>query len=274
MAKPASVAHPIEIAVMAAIAAVIWTLDQEWRLLAPDVLVVLVVLPLGWVLSRKYPVQESGHASAVNSNFALCGAALLIAGIFTLKMTLMAFGWGLLASALIFNRSRISPWRLALLSAGAFPWVLLDFSELGWFFRLSGADATAVIYQLAGYSVQSDGTYVKVNDLLISVEAACSGMELLQVLISGGVGLSLIQYPIRRQFWLMVLLLPALAWISNTVRILSITFWALQFGTDAASGAFHTWGALVVMATMLMLYLMTARLLERLLEQFPKGSKV
>lgn len=257
-------------ALLLCLALLIWLLDRAWALISPDAVVIIAVLPLAYLMARKHPMMEAGKAELKLSPVLVIGCSLILLGIFFGVMTFMAFGWGCLCTELLLARTQLSRPRLILLCAGAFPWVLMDFNEVGWFFRLSGADVTAFIYSLTGHTVNSDGTFVVVDGLLVSVEAACSGMELLQVLISGGVGLALIQYPKSRIFWTLVAALPILAWISNCVRIVVITFWALHFGIDAASGTFHTWGALVVLCTMLSLFIALSKILKTLVRALDK----
>jgi exosortase/archaeosortase family protein len=141
---------------------------------------------------------------------------------------------------------------------------------VGWWFRLSGASLTGDIFSLIGYNVNVEGTQSEIDGFPISVEAACGGLQLLQVLMSGGIALHLIFYPKSKLFWIMLLILPLLAWISNTIRIVVILAWGVAFGAEAAAGIFHTWGAMLVLLIMLLLYLLIAKIINQIALKFIK----
>jgi len=174
----------------------------------------------------------------------------------------MAFGWAGLAVIYSFPRSRLSKARLWVLCAGAFPWVLLDLNALSWWFRLSGAWVTGIVFDTLGMDVVVRGTQLEIDGLPISVEAACGGLQVLQVLLSGGVAMTLLRFPQERLFWSMLAALPFLAWAANTFRIVIISGWGLAFGVERAAGAFHTWGALVVLVMMCGLYYCLAETMD------------
>ncbi|GAA5482975.1 archaeosortase/exosortase family protein [Haloferula sargassicola] len=243
---------------LAAIFPLIWLLDRSWWQLSPDVLVVAAILPLAWKLAAAHPATEGPRPRLV-----VPAAVLLALGIITSRMSVMAFAWAWLAVVFFLPKSAIPAGRLWLLVAGAFPWVLTDGNTLGWLFRLSGANLTARIFEATGYEVIAHGTELTIGGVPISVEAACGGMKLLQVLMSGGLALTALRFPRSRAFWIMVALLPALAWAANTLRIIVITAWGLAHGVASAAGAFHTWGAMVVIVAMLAGYLALAALVAK-----------
>jgi len=236
----------------------IWFSDTSWIGLAPDVLIVILLLSFAWWIALKYPSEINYAKHTLPVLFLLC------VGLVFNSMTLMAFSWGWLAVNYVLPRTSISRKKLLFVCAGAFPWVLLDFQTIGWWFRLSGAFLTGQLFSFLGYDVAVEGTQLSIGGFPMSVEAACGGLQLLQVLMSGGIALNLICYPKSRLFWPMLLILPLLAWISNTVRIVVISAWGLAFGSEAAAGIFHTWGAMVVLLAMVLLYLITAKILNQL----------
>ena len=85
--------------------------------------------------------------------------------------------------------------------------------------------------------------------------AAGSGMQLLQLMLSAGLLLTFIRFWKVKGFWWMAALLPPMVWFTNTIRISVITAWALGFGPDSAAGAFHTWGALILVSLMMIIYI-------------------
>ncbi|MDQ8193801.1 archaeosortase/exosortase family protein [Coraliomargarita sp. SDUM461004] len=230
----------------------IWLLDLTWWHMSPDVCIIIGLVPMAWVLAIKNPPKND--LRPVQGTWMALAAFSLAVGALLNEMFLMGFGWAGLAVLFCFPASRISKWRLWVLCAGAFPWVLLDLNTLSWWFRLSGAALTGAFYGLLGKNVAVSGTLLEIDGLPISVEAACGGLQLLQVLLSGGVAFTLLRYPQRTLFWVMLALLPALAWLANTVRIMLISGWGLAFGAERAAGAFHTWGALLVFALLLGFY--------------------
>jgi exosortase/archaeosortase family protein len=243
----------------------IWLLDRSWWRMSPDVCIIVGLVPLAWWLAVKNPTVAS--TAPAQGIWVTISALSLALGILLNEMFLMAFGWAGLAVLFCFPSSVISKARLWVLCAGAFPWVLLDLDTLSWWFRLSGAALTGALYAWLGKDVAVSGTLLEIDGLPISVEAACGGLQLLQVLLSGGGAFTLLRYPQRSLFWGMLLILPALAWAANTVRIIIISGWGLAFGAERAAGAFHTWGALLVFALLLAFYHLLALGLEHVLSE-------
>jgi exosortase/archaeosortase family protein len=248
----------------------IWLLDLAWWRMSPDVVIIVVLVPLAWWLAFKSPSARSEDPTPIKRRWIVLAAISLLLGVLLNQMLLMAFGWAGLAVLFCFPSSAISKGRLWVLCAGAFPWVLLDLNTLSWWFRLSGAALTGRFFDLIGKDVMVQGTLLEIDGLPISVEAACGGLQLLQVLLSGGVVMTLLRFPQRSLFWVMLVFLPALAWTANTVRIMIISGWGLAFGAEQAAGAFHTWGALLVFGLLMGLYHCIASGLEFLFKE--KGA--
>lgn len=244
-----------------AIAIGIWGLDLGWAQVSPDAVVIAALIPISFQLAKRYRVENEPQAPLSSQEMAWIGSGLVV-GLLANSTALMAFAWGYLATRVWIPKTRIPRSRLTLLLAGAFPWVLMDFWQVGWWFRLSGAQIAAQGFNLFGFDAVATGTAIQIDEIRISVEAACSGMNLLQTLLSGGVALTAIQFPITRQFWILAGSLPLLAWLANTARVAAISWWGLRFGVEAAEGAFHTWGAFLVLIVMFGLYLGLAELLR------------
>ncbi|MDQ8206933.1 archaeosortase/exosortase family protein [Coraliomargarita sp. SDUM461003] len=230
----------------------IWWLDLTWWHLSPDVVIIVALIPLAWHLARQS--MRSAQITPVRMPWVYASVVSLVCGVLLNQMFLMASGWAGLAVLFCFPSSLIPKVRLWIMCVGAFPWVLLDLTPLSWWFRLSGAALTGQLFHALGKDVVVHGTLLEIDGLPISIEAACGGMQLLQVLMSGGVALTLMRYPQRTLFWGMLALLPLLAWTANTARIILISAWGLAFGAERAAGAFHTWGALLVLGILLTLY--------------------
>ncbi|WPJ96820.1 archaeosortase/exosortase family protein [Coraliomargarita algicola] len=240
----------------------IWLLNMAWWRMSPDVVIIIGLVPLAWYVALKTPGPTENPSP--NRVWVYASVATLSLGILFNQMLMMACGWAGLAVLFCFPPSAIPKLRLWILCAGAFPWVLLELTPLSWWFRLSGASVTGRLFDLLGMDVMVSGTLLEIDGLPISIEAACGGMQLLQVLLSGGVALTLLRFPQRGLFWSMLLLLPVLAWVANTTRIIIISGWGLAFGAERAAGAFHTWGALLVLGLLLGLYHGLALVLQSL----------
>lgn len=243
-----------------AIYPLIWLLDLSWWYLTPDVIIIAGILPLAWFLSGQ--AVSSVEFSDQRPRLTGLGVLLLAVGILLNLISLIAFAWSWLAVNYIFPVKNFSRTRLWILCTGAFPWILTEGQKIGWYFRLTGANLTVWLYHRLGYKVTGEGTLLEIEGLPISVETACGGLQLLQVLLSGGIAITLIRFPKEPDFWYMLVLLPMLAWFANTVRIIVIAAWGIRYGAEAAAGAFHTWGALIVVLSMLGAYVACAQLLD------------
>lgn len=223
------------------------------------------VLALAFLLYMHHPVAWK-HGALPRPPAWLGPAALFAAGNLTDLMLPQALGWvwalGLWARAFVAS-SALPITRSWIAFLFVFPWITHDFPGIGWWFRLSGAAATGVIFQALGFPVAREGVRLLVGGLPVNVEAACAGMGLLQGLLVTGVVLLLVYFPKDRIFYLLLPAIPALAWISNTARITGITAVALSEGIEFSQGLFHTWGGLAVIALMIGLTLPLLSLIRR-----------
>jgi exosortase/archaeosortase family protein len=232
----------------------VWLVDLSWWSLSPDVIVVALLFPLAWIFAfqmRRAEVKEAVIPRAPSKYLTISGSVLFLFGLLLGHMSLTACAWALLAVEHLLPQARIQQSRLFILCLGAFPWILVDGGSVGWVFRLSGATVTGALFGGAGFDVLVRGTQLSIDGLPISIEAACGGLQSLQVLMSGGIALNFMCFKESRGFWLVFVMLPIIAWLANTTRIIVITAWALKFGPESAAGAFHTWGALLVFCLML-----------------------
>ena len=139
-----------------------------------------------------------------------------------------------------------------ILPLAGFPWIALDLQPLGWWFRLTGAHASEILFSGLGFEVTREGTSLLVQGMPVEVSAACAGMNALQsVLIAGAFLAYVLLGKTKAYHWNLLLLLP-LAWCANTARIVTITAAAMTWGRDFAMGMFHTWGGLLVLILMFM----------------------
>lgn len=241
------------IALLGALALVIWLRDRSWLQSAEDALPLLLALPLAAWLGRPWNWRPSAPGFLHRPALVLAASAWLLGSALNLVL-LLALGWTAALWAWMRphlelpDRSRA--FRLLVLAVMAFPWISLDAQSVGWWFRLSGAWSAEMVFRGLGFSVSREGTSLLVQGLPMSVEAACSGLNVLQSLLVAGTGLAYLNFARSPLYgWNLLALLPA-AWLANTLRILVITAAALTWGPDFAMGLFHSWGGLVVLAGM------------------------
>jgi len=163
----------------------------------------------------------------------------------------LALGWvwpAGLALAWVLGRGEaagLARWRTVAVAALAVPWIAADASALGWGFRWTGAWAAGGIFDLAGLAVTRAGTSLQVEDQPLAVDAACAGLDTLQATLVAGLWLAeTLRTP--GAWWRAVAMLPLLAWLANTARIVLLGAVAVTSGHEAAKGAFHEWGGLSV----------------------------
>lgn len=240
------------LAVLAAFAAVIWCRDRSWVGDASEVLPILGALPVFYWLGA--PWRLTAAPFGLHTGMLVTAVILFLAGTLTDLTILMALGWT--AAVWSWLQVRLDPadhtriFRLLVLLVMAYPWVTLDAGKVGWWFRLSAAWVTANFYSLIGFKVTRDGTFLNVQGLQVSVEAACSGLKALQAMLIAGTMLAFIQLGRHRHYWWSLPLLVALAWLANTARVFMLTAAALTYGIEFAEGWFHKWGGWFVLMTM------------------------
>lgn len=230
----------------------IWLRDISWMSETYDTLPVLSAIPLFAWLGSPWKYAES---PAPYSRKLLVTAVLFcLAGIIVDLTLLLAVGWTLLlwcwASSKFANASEPSFKKLLVFPFMAFPWVSLDLQQLGWWFRLSGAWIAAALYRILGFNVLQEGTFVKINDLPISIEAACAGLNTLQSMLIAGSAVAYIMLKDTPYYWRNLPLLILFAWLANTLRIILLSAAALAVSPDFALGAFHTWGGWLIIIAM------------------------
>lgn len=233
--------------------AFIWWRDRSWLAAPADVLPILAGLPLfAWL---RWPlVWQPGGALAPGP--ILVAAGLFAAGGLLGSNLLLTLSWVMLLGAWLSHRvaDGASPLtrRLLVLPLFSFPWVVTDATQLGWWFRLSGAAAAEAVLGLGGARVARDGTFLSVNGFQLSVEPACSGLNGLQSMLIAGTMLAYVMLRRHPLYWPALLVLPLAAWLANFLRIFSAAVVALVLEGPAAGrwvGPVHDLaGALALLA--------------------------
>lgn len=232
-----------------------WLRNTTWIEESWDTIAIAIALPLCFYMGM--PWRTVGKKDIpLPLSFTVLGVFLYLFGLVGNLTIAMALGWTLCLASLLSRialSTRYALSQLMILPLMAFPWVIQDTNVIGWYFRLSGAYISALIFGMAGLPVEQMGNYVVIDKTLVHVAEACSGLNLLQSLLIAGSALALIFLGNTRRFWAATLLLFPIAWLANTCRVLAITLAGLVYGVDFAMGIFHTWGGLMVLVIMFLL---------------------
>lgn len=234
----------------------IWIRDLSWVSFLGDVLPILSAFPLFYWLGKPWNLQKNEATFPSNQVITPCITLLLfgIAANLTafLALSWVVLFWGWLSPQLEKNRKDVIFKLLPLLFLG-FPWIALDATTIGWWFRFSGAAVTAFLFDSMGYEVIHMGTALNISGLTLSVEAACAGMNTLQSLLIAGTIAAHVLLGKSSRYWWAFPLLFVVAWVSNTIRIIVLTTVALFVSPTFALGAFHTWGGWMIIILMFVL---------------------
>ena len=252
-------------------AAMIWCRDASWLPAVADTLPLLAGLPLAWWLGGPWIPRQP--AVTGRTKLAACAAGVAFAaGWMIPSLTLMTAAWTVLACcwAAVFHQPEVRRWRVVFLAALAFPWLVIEWRQAGWWFRLSSSAAAELFFRLLDMPVLREGTRLSVMGVPVQVEVACAGWNLLQLTLLAGLVLGIREIVSGRRFFIFLTLLPALSWVANTVRILVLTGIALSFDVAAADGAIHGITGLLVIAVVIGM----ARLLCALLEPPPDTTRI
>jgi exosortase len=245
---------------LAAAAIWIWVRDLAWLSAAGETLPILAVLPIFVWLGSPWRLREDSFSLPLPP---LVAASLLTsAGLATDLTLLLAAGWT--CALWIWFKERVIgetalKRRLAILPLMAFPWVALDFAQVGWWFRLSGAWVADHLYAAMGFSVVREGTNLLVHGVPFEVAAPCSGMNSLQAILMGGLVLTWIDFSRNRRYWWLVASLPVLAWVANSLRVCAIIAMAVGSGSEVARGPFHQIGGWAVVLAVFFGWSMAAK---------------
>ena len=263
MKKPHSI--PLVPALLALCFTLIWIQDTAWMASPMEALPVLAALPLFAWLGRPWtltPPQEKRSVLPFTMAMALFFAGFMCNVALFPALGWTAMLWGALSPRLT-DTGKKRTMRLLVLPVLAFPWLLLDGRPVGWWFRLTGAEATQWFFSVFNVTVVRQGTLLLVKSLPVDVTPACSGLNTLQAMLIAGVFLAFVELGETRLYWLCLPLLAAIAWLANTLRIIAITGIALIHGPKVAAGVFHTLGGWVILMAMFLLSLGLFRLMAQ-----------
>lgn len=241
----------------------IWLQDTGWTKALSDTLPVLAALPLFIWLGWPWSLASGPHPPSKRP--LLVGMLLFALGLLTGIALFPALGW----TALFWSwlSPRLAPGakektkKLMPLPVMAFPWLLLDGRPVGWWFRLTGAEATEGVFTLFQLDVLRQGTRLLVETLPVDVTPACSGLNTLQAMLIAGIAIAFLELGESPRYWVCLPLLVIATWVANTLRIIAITATALIHGPDTAEGIFHTLGGWVVLVMIFLICMGAFRLM-------------
>jgi exosortase len=241
------------LAVLLALAAFVWLRDRTWISSSDEVLPLLVAPLLFLWLGEPWRGWRA-ETSGFKLSGGVVGALVFVLGLALDLTFLLAAAWTILLWSWLrekISAEKISSTRrLLVLALLAFPWLALDLPSLGWWFRLSAAWSAEHFFQMLGFVVARDGTQIVVQNFPVDVSAACAGLKVLQAALVAGSVLAFVLLGRSRWYWPAVAVLPLVAWLANTLRVVMLSAVALTFGADAANGWFHEWGGWLVLVAM------------------------
>ncbi len=240
--------------VLALGAVAIWARDLRWTLTLADTLPLALGIPIAFALGLPWqprPAQVSQKQKLI-LGLSLIGflAAWMIGSITLLSFsfTSLVMIWGTCCFTPQLRRNRLG-WLLLL----SFPWLVLEWDQIGYAFRLSSAFVVEHCFNFLQITTTRDATNLKVLGIPIEIEAACAGWNLLQLTLLTGVAIGAYEIPSKRRFILLLACLPAVAWVANFLRILVLSGIALSFDVELASGSLHGLTGLAVLAIVLVI---------------------
>ena len=240
--------------VLAVLALFVWFRDTAWFDSWDSALIAAAGFPLFIALGRPWALQSEQRQAS--TGITMFGVGALVLGLAVELTVLMALGWMLLLwswlSPRLTSRDRPRVRRLLVFPFLAFPWVILDCWQVGWWFRLSGSWMTEVVLSPV-LNVVRNGTLLVVDGFPVDVSEACAGLNTLQALLIVGVAVLYTRFGTSRGYWVSLLMVVPITWLANTLRIGAICLVGATCGREFVSGAFHSLGgAVVIMLTFLL----------------------
>lgn len=249
-------------------ATLVWLRDASWRESLLDTLPLAFGLPLALWIGGPWKLREL-EGERKSWWWAKGGVlAAFFIGWLLPSVTLLAVAWSV--AAIMYASShyeiKVNRWGLWMLFLLSFPWLVIEWPGIGWWFRMSAAWATELFFALMQLPVSRDGTELEVLGEVIRIEPGCAGWNLLQLTLLTGLSLGLHEIRGRQKFFLFVALIPILSWLANFIRIVLLTALCLSYGVKTANGVWHGLTGLFV----LMMTLGIAKLLSSFLGNHSK----
>lgn len=155
--------------------------------------------------------------------------------------------------------------RLILLSLFVFPWVDLDLKPVSWLLRITAAAAAETALNYAGMDVDREGAVVYISGQPVEVNDHCAGRETLHAMLVVGLAAAQVYLGSGQAIWPWLGVLPVLAWLANTLRVLLVCLTPVWFEDERYRGWLHDGGGWLVVGLMLGLCMLTLASWNRLL---------
>ncbi|MEI6175602.1 MAG: archaeosortase/exosortase family protein [Verrucomicrobiota bacterium] len=245
-------------------AGLVWTRDMSWIDKSADMLPLAAGFQLAAWLGGPWQMSEDSQSDHPSLAWPiLAGLVFAVAWILP-SLTLLALSWTALAA--YWMRRWCQPQTniigLLLILALSFPWMVIEWPQIGWWFRLSAAASVEGFFNLLQMPVERHGTELLVLGESIHIEPACAGWNMLQLTLLAGAAIGVHDISKRPRFLIFLLLLPALAWLANFLRILLLSALSLTFGLATAEGVWHGMTGLLVIAVVLGMAKLLCRALD------------
>ncbi len=243
--------------ILPAAGVLIWTQNLYAVSSLDDTLPILLSLPLFVFMASPWKFRDTPPALSYST--LITATACYLIGFVADMVWLLALSWTLALWTWVSSRvdeARLPHMKkLMILPFLAFPWLTIECTAIGWYFRLSGAWATAKGFSALGFNVVHEGTRIIVMGLPVGIGEACSGINVLQSMLIAGSALTFLYLGRTKAYWPNIILLFALSWLANTMRIFILCLVALTMGREFALGIFHTFGGWLVLFLMMFLCL-------------------
>lgn len=231
----------------------VWIRDLRWLAMMSDTLPLALGIPLIAMVGGPWTLASvPSRLRPLWLVVALGGWGI---GWMTESMTLLATGWAGLFWCWMRRHFVCEPRsaRLILIAWMSFPWLVLDWPGVGWWFRLSAAKLVAAAFSLLALPVRQVGTSLEILGMPVEIQAACAGWNLLQLCVLTGLAGGIMELEDRRRFSVFLFLLPFIAWMANAARILMLSVIGLTWDSGVAGGEAHAPTAILVLLSVLAL---------------------
>lgn len=236
-----------------AAAVLVWGRDPTWSANIADTLPLAAGIPLAVWLGAPWSATDDAQSRRPPRAWPIIAAVTFAVAWMIPNITLLAVAWTASAGYWMSRWCRPSAHvkGLLLILLLSFPWMVMEWPEIGWWFRLSAAIATEGFFHFLQMPVLRNGTELLLLGETIRIEPACAGWNLLQLTLLAGSTIGLREISQGRNLSLFLTFMPLLAWLANFLRIVALSGISLSFGVKTAEGVWHGLTGLLVIAAVI-----------------------